>query len=63
MANEDLIQEKETEYESSDEIDYSEFLEYSKRKLAQTLIKCIRCEQGYLSEIKFLKKTISNLTF
>ena len=28
MTNEDLIQEEETEYESSDEVDYSEFLEY-----------------------------------
>ena len=63
MANEDLIQEEETEYESSDEVDYYEFLEYSERKLAQALIKCIQCEQDYLSKIKFFKKTISNLTF
>ena len=39
MVNEDLIQEEETEYESSDKVDYSEFLEYSKRELAQALIK------------------------
>ena len=63
MANEDLTQEEETEYESLDEVDYSKFLEYLKRELAQALIKCIRCEQDYLSKIKFLKKTISNLTF
>jgi len=34
MVNEGLIQEEETEYESSDEVDYSEFLEYSKDELA-----------------------------
>ena len=39
MANEDLSQEEETEYESSDEVDYSEFREYSKKELAQALIK------------------------
>ena len=47
----------------SPKVDYFEFLEYSKKKLTQGLIKCIRCEQDYLSKIKFLKKTISNLTF
>jgi len=41
MANEDLSQEEETDYESSDEVNYSEFLEYSKKELAQALIKCI----------------------
>ena len=61
MANEDLSQEEETEYESSDEVDYSEFLEYTKKELAQALIKCIQCEQVYLSKIKSLKKTICNL--
>ena len=61
MANEDEIQEDKTEYESSDEVDYSEFLEYSKNHLARALIKCIQCEQDYLSKIKSLKKTISNL--
>jgi len=40
MANEDQIQEEETEYESSDEVDYYDFLEYSKDELARTLIKC-----------------------
>ena len=44
MANEDQIQEDETEYESSDEVDYFEFLEYSKNDLARALIKCIQCE-------------------
>jgi len=61
MANEDQIQEDETEYESLDKVDYSEFLEYSKNDLARALIKCIQCEQDYLSKIKSLKKTISNL--
>ena len=51
MANEDLSQEEETKYKSSDEVDYSEFLEYSKKKLAQSLIKCIQCEQVHLSKI------------
>jgi len=63
MANEDLSQAEETKYESSDEVDYSEFLEYSKKELAQALIKCIQCEQVYLSRIKSLKKTICNLIF
>ena len=38
MANEDLSQAKETKYESSDEVDYSEFLEYTKKELALSLI-------------------------
>jgi len=63
MANEDQIQEEETEYESSDQVDHSDFLEYSKDKLARALIECIQCEKDYLSKIKSLKKTISNLTF
>jgi len=63
MANEDLSQEEETKYESSDDVDYSEFLEYSKKELAQALIKCIQYEQVYLSKIKSLKKTICNLIF
>jgi len=58
MVNEDLIQEEETEYESSDEVYYSDFLEYSKGELARALVKCIRCEQGYLSKIKSFKKKI-----
>ena len=49
-ANEDLIQGYEIEYESSDKKDYSDFLKYSKDELAKTLIKCIQCEQGYLSK-------------
>jgi len=40
MANEDPSQE-ETEHESLDEVDYSDFLEYSKDELARALIKCI----------------------
>ena len=50
--NDGQIQEEETEYESLDEVDYSEFLEYSKGELAQALIKCIQCEQEYSSKIK-----------
>jgi len=60
MANDDLIQDDETEYESSDEVDYPDFLQYSKDELARALIKCIQCEQDYLYKIKFLKRTISN---
>ena len=56
MANEDLSQEEETEYKSSDEVDYSKFLEYSKNESAQALIKCIQFEQVYLSKIKSLNK-------
>ena len=41
MANEDLIQEDEIECDSSDEVDYYDFLEYSKDELAKALIKCI----------------------
>jgi len=63
MVNEGQIQEEETEYESSDEVDYSEFLEYSKDELAQVLVNCIECEQKYLSKIKSLKKVIRNLSF
>ena len=63
IGNEDLILEEEIEYESSDEVDYSDFLEYSKDELARALIKCIQCEQNYLSKIKSLQKTISNLIF
>jgi len=40
MVNKGQIQEEETEYESSDEVDYSNFLEYSKDELAQALVKC-----------------------
>jgi len=56
MVNEDQVQEDETDYESSDEVNCSNFLEYSKDELAEALIKCIRCEQEYLSKIKSLKK-------
>jgi len=62
MANEDQAQEEATEYKSSDEVYYSDLLEYSKNQLAQALIKYIRCEQDYSSKIKSLKKTISNLS-
>ena len=41
MANEDQTHDEETEYKSSDEIDYSDLLEYSKDELVQALIKCI----------------------
>ena len=41
MANENQTHNEETGYESSDEVDYSDLLEYSKDELAQTLIKCI----------------------
>ena len=60
-GNEDLIQEDEIEYESLDEVDYFDFLEYSKDELAKALIKCIQCEQDYLCKIKSLNKVISNL--
>ena len=61
MVNESQIQEEETKYESSNEVDYSEFLEYSKDELAQALVNCIECEQKYLSKIRSLKKVISKL--
>ena len=38
------------------------FLEYSKNELAQALIKCIQCEQQYLSKIKALRKIIRDLS-
>jgi len=63
MANENQTHDEETEYESSDEVDYSDLLEYSKDELAQALIKCIQYEQDYLSKIKSLKKPINNLSF
>jgi len=47
---------EETEYESSDDVDYSDFVEYSKDELARVLLKCIQCEQDYLSKIKSLRK-------
>ena len=52
---------QETELENLDEVDYSDLLEYSKDELAQALIRCIQCEQVYLSKIKTFKKTIHNL--
>jgi len=45
MVNEGQIQEEEMEHDRSNEVDYSNFLEYSKDELAQALVKCIRCEQ------------------
>jgi len=58
----DQVQEDEIEYESSNEVNYTDFVEYSKDELAQTLIKYILYEQDYLSKINFLKKTIRDLT-
>jgi len=55
--------EEQTECESSNEADYSVFLEYSKDELAQALVICIEYEQKYLSKIKFLKKTIGDSSF
>ena len=52
---------QETKLEKFDEVDYSDLLEYSKDELAQALIRCIHCEQVYLSKIKTFKKTIHNL--
>ena len=52
---------QETELENLDEVDYSDLLEYLKDELAQALIRCIQCEQEYLSKIKTLKKTIHKL--
>ena len=63
MVKEDQVQEVETEYESSVEVDCCDFLEYFKDKLAQALNKCTRYEQEYLSKIKSLKKTICDLSF
>jgi len=63
MANDGLIQDDETEYESSNEVNYSDFHEYSNDELSRALVKCIQCEQNYLSKIKLLKRTIRNLTF
>ena len=40
MVNEDQVQQDETEYESLDEVNYTNLLEYFKNKLAQALIKC-----------------------
>ena len=57
MVNENQDQEDETKYESFDEVDYTNLLEYSENQLAQILTKCIQCEQGYLS-----KKTIRVLS-
>jgi len=59
----DQIQEKEIEDESSDDVVYCDFLEYSKDELAQALVNCIECEQKYLSKISSLKKVIRNLSF
>ena len=58
MAKEEQVQEVGTQCESSNDIDYSVFLEYSKDELAQTLVNCIEHEQKYLSKIKSLKKVI-----
>ena len=52
---------QETEPKDLDEVDYSDLLEYSKDELTQALIRCIQCEQEYLSKIKIFKKTIHNL--
>ena len=61
MANEENDQEDETKYESSDEVDYSDLLEYFKDELAHALINCVRCEQKYLFKIKSFKKIIHDL--
>ena len=53
MVNKGQIQVEETEDESSDEIDYSDFLEYFKDELAQALVNYIKCEQKYLSKMRF----------
>jgi len=63
MENVNQTHNEETDYESSNEVDYSDLLEYSKDELAQALIKCIQYEQDYLSKIKSLKKIINNLSF
>ena len=41
MENENQTHNEETDYESSNEVDYSDLLEYSKDELVQALIKCI----------------------
>jgi len=55
MVTKDQVQEDETEYDSN-EVDYTDPLEYSTDELAQTLIKCIRYEQDYFSKINFWRK-------
>jgi len=63
MANKDNVREEKIEYESSDKVDYCNFLEYPKDELTHALINCIRCKQEYFSKIKSLKKTIHDLFF
>jgi len=59
VVNEDQVQENKTKHESSDEVDYYVFLEYSKDELVQALLNCTKCEKKkYLSKIKSLKTII-----
>ena len=53
---------KETDYENSDEVDASELYKYSKEELIDTLISFANIEQKYLSKYKDLKKNILELT-
>ena len=63
MAKEEQLQEESNQRESSNEVNYSVFLEYSKNELAQALVNCIECKQKQLSKIKSLKKVIRDLSF
>jgi len=45
MASENQTHDEETKYERSDEIDYSDLLEYFKDELIEALVKCFQYEQ------------------
>jgi len=51
---------KETEYENSDEVDAPELYKYSKEELIDTLISFTNIEQTFLSKYKDLKKMFWN---
>ena len=53
---------KETEYENSDEVDAPELYKYSKEELIDTLISFTNIKQKYLSKYKELKKNVLELT-
>jgi len=59
MANENQTHDEETQYESSNKVDYSDLLEYFKNELAQALVKYIQCKQDYLSKMKSLRKQLA----
>ena len=63
MAREEQAQEEATKCESSNEVDYSVFLEYSEDEFAQALVNCVECEQKYLFKVKSLNNAIRDSTF